>query len=130
MSHPYSYRYHPPIPTLEIALSAPEGDIAIGPLLAIVDTGADASIIPEEYLTRIGAIIVDEASLRSHWGESRRVHLYQVDLRVDGQPLPDVEAIGDEQDHEILLGRDVLNRFRVLLGGPAEIVKVLDGQTE
>lgn len=80
MSHPYSHRYHPPIPAIEIALSAPESDVAIGPLLAIVDTGADASIIPHEYLARIGAVIVDEASLKSHWGDSQRVHLYEVDL--------------------------------------------------
>lgn len=47
-----------------------------------------------------------------------------------GHPIPDVEVIGDEQSHEVLLGRDVLNQLRVLLDGPAEIIKVLDEQPE
>ena len=53
-----------------------------------------------------------------------------MDLRADGRLVPDVEVIGDERGHEILLAHDVLNQLCVLLDGPAEIVKVLDEQPE
>lgn len=53
MSFPYSTRHHPPIPALEIALRSPEGGTSVGPLLALVDTGADGTVIPTEYLEQL-----------------------------------------------------------------------------
>lgn len=126
MSYPYSQRYSPPIPAIEIALSIPESDAFIGPLFAVLDTGADASIVPQEYLKKVGAVIVDEANLRSYWGDSQRVYIYQVDLRVNGQLIPDVEVVSDERGQDILLGRDVLNQLCLLLDGPTESLEVLD----
>ena len=67
---------------------------------------------------------------RSHWGERRRVILYLVDIRVGSLTLPGLEVVGDDLGNEILLGRDVLNRLRLLLDGPAEISKLIDGARE
>ena len=58
MPHPYSSRYHPPMPIVEIALSAPGADFSLGPLPAIIDTGADITTVPKEYLVRLGAPVV------------------------------------------------------------------------
>jgi hypothetical protein len=41
--------------------------------------------------------------------------------------LPGIEVVGDDLGNEILLGRDVLNRLRLLLDGPAEMSKLMDG---
>ena len=48
-----------------------------------------------------------------------------VDLILDSLRLPGVFVVGDEQGDEIILGRDVLNRLRLLLDGPAHITEIL-----
>jgi len=40
-SYPYSQRYTPSMPAIEVALGAPETGCSLGPLTAILDTGAD-----------------------------------------------------------------------------------------
>jgi predicted aspartyl protease len=92
--------------------------------MAIVDTGADSTLIPQSLLDEIGAPFSDEARLRSHWGEWRNVSLFTIDLGVEGLRLPGVEVIGDEQDQEIIVGRNVLNRLRLLLDGPAGRIEI------
>lgn len=39
--HPYSTAYFPPVPVLNIELSAPEIDDWHGPFTAMIDSGAD-----------------------------------------------------------------------------------------
>ncbi|MFB0534001.1 MAG: hypothetical protein ACETWR_03350 [Anaerolineae bacterium] len=66
MSHPYDADYNPPIPTLEITLIAVSGDQKAGPLPAIVDTGADGTIVPTSHLEQIGALEAVPAWLSSY----------------------------------------------------------------
>ncbi len=84
---------------------------------AIIDTGADATIVPVRYLRQIAARRSFEATIRSQWGERRRVYLYLVDLQLETLTLPGIYVVGDDQGDEVVLGRDVLNRLRVLLDG-------------
>ena len=93
---------------------------------ALVDTGADGTIIPIVHLRSVQAYPVAEASLRSHWGESRRVHLFRVDLRINDILLPGITVVGDELGSEIVLGRDLLNKLRLLLDGPMNEIEVWD----
>lgn len=81
MPHPYNSRYYPPMPAIEVALGAPGADFSLGPLPTIVDTGADITTVPREYLVRLGAPVVASGYLRSLWGERHRVktgpHVYE-----------------------------------------------------
>jgi len=47
-------------------------------------------------------------------------------LEIEDIRLPAVEVVGDEQGEEIVLGRNVLNRLRLLLDGPAGQLEILD----
>jgi predicted aspartyl protease len=85
--------------------------------LGIVDTGADATIVPLALLEQIEATIEGYNTMRGHWGESRPVNLYNVDVVIEGVTLPGILVIGDEVGHEVILGRDVLNRLQLLLDG-------------
>ena len=42
-------RYFPPAPHIEIRLGLPDESLAVGPLQAFVDTGADVSLVPMGY---------------------------------------------------------------------------------
>jgi hypothetical protein len=75
MSFRYSLRYHPPMPTAEIALGAPEADFTLGPLPAILDTGGDITLIPREYLIQLDG--TECAQLVKHatgWAERDSAH--------------------------------------------------------
>jgi len=52
--------------------------------------------------------------------------MFAVDVGIDSLRLPDVEVVGDERGVEVVLGRNVLNRLRLLLDGPAAVIEVLE----
>ncbi len=121
---PYSHELNPPAPVLEITIQSWEGkrDVHVE---ALVDTGADATIVPWRLLQTIDAQPAFASILRSPWGERRRVLLYLVDIRVAEITLPGLYVVGDKMGEEVILGRDVINRLRLLLDGPAQILRVL-----
>jgi len=47
-----------------------------------------------------------------------------VDLELDGLRLPSIFVVGDEQGDEIVLGRNVLNKLRLFLDGPANLTEI------
>jgi len=52
------------------------------------------------------------------------VFLYLVDVAIGKVTLPGIEVVGDPSGNEIIVGRDILNRLRILLDGPAKITEV------
>lgn len=119
MIQSYSTATFPPIPVLDIALSAPATDDWCAPLSAIVDSGADFTIAPVALLEEIAAPITRPAVLSNPWQDRRQVYVYEVDLRIGLQVLPAVEVAGDPFSDELLLGRNVLNLLDLRLEGPA-----------
>lgn len=117
MSTPYDDAYIPPVPVLVIRLAAPGEAPTVGPFSAVIDTGADGTLVPTEYLEQVEAIGVAEAILHGILGESREVHLYEVDLHINTLALPGVLVAGYDQGQEIILGRNVLNKLVLLLDG-------------
>jgi hypothetical protein len=69
-------------------------------------------------LRKIGARRAHEARLRSQWGEPRRVYLYVVDMKIGDFDLPGIYVVGDDRGNECVLGRNVINRLKMLLDGP------------
>ena len=127
MSHyPYSTEYLPAAPVMEIRLGAPGTEPSLGFLEALVDTGADATIVPIAHLRQIKAKKIDQATLHSQWGERRAVALYAVALEINQYRFDAIRVVGDEIGDEVILGRNLLNRLRLLLDGPAGMVEVLD----
>ena len=120
MKFKYSRDYYPPAPTAEVTFITAAESLRAGPFVAVVDSGADGTIVPITYLNEIQASPTVEMTLRSQWGERRRVLLYLVDVQLGEITLPGIEVVGDELSDEIVVGRDVLNRLRILLDGPAE----------
>lgn len=60
MKHPYLQTYYPPIPCLQITLDYPDESLKLGPFTAIIDTGADGTMVPQSLLDEINAPFVDE----------------------------------------------------------------------
>jgi predicted aspartyl protease len=126
MNFSYNARYIPAIPVIEIALSLPGEGQQFGPLQGIIDTGADGSLVPISHLAKINATYVDEALLRSQWGEWRSASVYMLDIHVGEYSLPGIYVVGDDLGDEIILGRNFLNHLRLLLDGPDAVTQLLE----
>lgn len=121
----YNRDYRPPIPAVQISLGLPGQEPTLGPLLAIVDTGADATLVPLAYVKKIGAPKVDTGYLRSQWGERRAVFIYAIALQIGSRRFAVIWAVGDDSSNEIVIGRNVLNQLCMLLDGPAATLELV-----
>lgn len=125
MKHPYDDDYWPPFPSVPVVLRNDEEGLHTAVEDALLDTGADGSLVPIAHLQQILAPPLTDTHIHSHWGERRPVQLFLVDLDLDGLRLPGIFVVGDEQGNEIVLGRNVLNKLRLLLNGPANTTEIL-----
>lgn len=120
----YTSVYDPPFPTAEVWLSVPDLPQDEQAVTALLDSGSDGSLIPLDVIESLGAIRTDKVRIRGLFGGSSLVYLYLVNLRVGPHRLHKVEVAAVERRGEALIGRNVLNRFAVLLDGPANAVEI------
>jgi len=114
--HPYSSAFRPPAPVLALRVGAPGRETALG-LVALVDTGADLSVLPRAVVEALALPQVSTTRIQgvTGVGETTAVHAATLDLSGTSL-LAEVVAWGDEA----ILGRDVLGRFVLELDGPRE----------
>jgi hypothetical protein len=122
----YNDDYFPPIPVAEVTFITAAESLRAGPFMAVIDSGADGTIVPLSFLNEIRAAPTVEMVMRSPWGERRKVLLYLVDVQVGSITLPGIEVVGDDQTAEVILGRDIINGLRVLLDGPEQTANITE----
>ena len=69
------WSFDPPMPVLDIGLSRPGGQTFSAAVAAVIDTGADGTLIPIDLLDLIDAPQVDRAYLRGITGDRQPVDL-------------------------------------------------------
>jgi predicted aspartyl protease len=123
-SYDYSYDYDPAFPSVDVSVSVPQTPENLVRLSVLLDSGADGTLLPVDYLDSIGATPIDQVRIRGVFGDTRVVDLYLVDLRIGPYHLRSVEIGATESGGEALIGRNVLNQMEVTLNGPAGVVEV------
>ena len=121
-NYPYDSSYNPAMPFVELSVGRLRGQIELT-LPALVDSGADATIIPIRYLQRIRVRQSEKKWMRGMAGGRYRVTLYPLFLQIGSQTMY-VPVVGDELYDEVIVGRDVLNQMVVTLNGLANMVEV------
>lgn len=126
MKTPYDAAYHPPAPVLSVSLAMPREAPGVEAQLALVDSGADGTFVPTGLIQALNVPPSYMTNVRSHLGEKRlRVPVYNVDIILsDATRLPDVDVVGDDLGDCIILGRNVLNKLRLCLDGPARLTEI------
>lgn len=123
-TYPYDRRYQPAMPVVELALgkSGESGPNKLHP--ALIDSGADGTLVPVNLLEEIGARQVGTARIRSVLGDSQVADIFLASLRVGPHRLGAVRVIAGSEGDEIILGRNVLNQLVVTLNGLASTVEI------
>lgn len=114
----YNQQTTPPAPFVHVTLSCPETAQAMGDLPAQVDSAADRCVIPSRIVQALGLVPLDELPVAGFGGQVLLVPTYRVALALRGLPPMDIEVLAHPEEPYVLLGRDVLNRHRILLDGP------------
>lgn len=120
----YSSDVFPSIPVCKITLGRSKQPAEIGPFVAILDTGADISVIPTHILRQVGAQWIGKGNATSVWGDSRKTNIYIISLQLGTHYFSTVEVLEDTKGKEIIIGRYVLNWLRITFDGLSQYVEI------
>ncbi len=125
MVHTFDYDrdYTPSMPVADIKIGRPRTAPFLG-LRAILDSGADATIIPVIHLKQVGARKTAKVWMRGTADQRRLVDLYTVCLQLGDLTEQRLMVVGGVGESEIIVGRDVLNHLIVTLNGLAAVTEV------
>lgn len=118
---PFTYRYandNPPAPFVLVILSQVDGSGATPDLPAKVDTGADCTVIPSALAEQLALRETSRIRFGGLGGYETELPIYEVQLVIRDLPPILVEVAASDGEPHILLGRDVLNRYKIVLDGP------------
>lgn len=117
---PYSPGYEPAAPVLPIRVSAPAGGAGVG-LVALVDTGADLSVIPKSAAEALALPVVSTTRVQGVIGIAQSTRVFAAAIEVAGTThLVELVGLGDEA----ILGRDLMNFFVLKLDGPRGLLEI------
>jgi len=113
----YDRNVDPPAPFVDIRVSPPLSPALGQPLRAKLDTAADISCIPADFVDELGLLPARTVPVEGYDGVQEIVYTYTVVLEVATVRFHYLEVVTIPEEYA-LLGRDVLNYFYVQLNGP------------
>ena len=126
ISFDYDSDYDPPFPVATIAINLPENSGAGITHPALIDTGADSTMIPVNLLDQLGASAVGNARMRGVLGDSELVDIYLIRVQIGSYIAHAIRAVAMPVGSELILGRNVLNNFIITLNGLAHVTEFRD----
>ena len=120
----YSHQVRPPAPYLEVEVVNPDSGMSRR-LPAKIDTGASASVIPESLADDLELVPAGERLCFGYDGRSSIRPIYFGIIMVADETLEGVRLIATPRT-DLLLGRDVLNEFNLILRGKDLTFEIVD----
>lgn len=118
--YPYGRQYHPPAPVLPLRVGRPGAAPAVL-VPALVDTGADLSVLPQGLPARLQLPAVGRLAVAGVEGVPRQLPVYAVEVSVNGyRAIVRAVSLGAT----MLVGRDLINKVTLHLHGPEAALDV------
>lgn len=119
----YNRQVFPAAPFIHVHLSNPAGNRELRDQPAQVDSGADFTVIPQHAVEELQLLPIREITVAGFAG---MVSAITYAIRATPRQLKPVmvEAVASDGEPHILLGRDFLNHFRVVLDGPGLVLEL------
>lgn len=114
-------RYQPPAPVAYLTLRTTDGrELSLAQVPALLDTGADVTLLPKWAIEQLGLVPQADDSVMLAWfdGSVRAAESVELEATFHGGRFRGRFALID-QPHGIV-GRNLLNHFRMCFDGPAK----------
>lgn len=120
-SYLYSTNFNPSMPLIKLQVSFQHRSTET---IALIDSGADATILPINVLQAIKARRVEMRHMRGVTGVRKRVGIYTVTIQISTHIIHTVHTVASDTETTAILGRDVLNHLVVTLDAPAGVTEI------
>jgi hypothetical protein len=120
---PYSPARTPPIPAVVLTLSSPDGSRSVPAVSAHIDTAADVTLVPLTLTQQLALSPLGQLTARGLGGAAHVMDVYEVVAEIPGVAVLTIRAVSHPNERFMLLGRDVLQLFRVTFDGPNQVVE-------
>lgn len=120
----YNAQHRPAAPFVILTIRHPHSGVEIGNLPAQIDTAADCTLLPSSIAKQLSLDKIGEVAIGGVGGTVDWMDVHEVLLGIQPLPLRLVEVVAHDGESWVLLGRDVLNGYRLILDGPAAILEI------
>lgn len=122
--YPYdANNFNPPAPVLEVSLSSPISQAEVIKIPAVLDSGADMTVIPQNIAQQLQLKYVDEISAVGYDGIAKKTFVYSIKIIFENIGDFIIRVITSDSGH-MLVGRDILNKWSVFLKGRNKIFEI------
>jgi hypothetical protein len=122
------YRYQaalePPAPFVHVNLRDPTSGATLADVPAQVDSAADRTVLPPRLVEALGLEKFADRPVAGLGGDVGQLPTYWVLVGVHDLSPRSQLVFACDGEPWVLLGRDVLNQYRVILDGPASAVEI------
>ena len=105
----------PPAPFVLVSVGRPDGITTATDIPARVDSGADRTVLPKRLVEQLTLDTVEQREFEGLGGHRVMMAIVQVRIAIRNCAPLEVNAASNDGEPYILLGRDVLNIFDVIL---------------
>ena len=113
-----------PAPFVQVTVRCPETGKQEENVPAQLDSGSDRTILPGKFVAGLGLVQMGHLEVVGFAGKVSDCPTYSVEVTIRSlRPLA-LKVLADHGEPFVLLGRDVLNHFRLLLDGPALALEI------
>jgi hypothetical protein len=108
----------PPAPFAMVGVGVPGTLVALANQAAQVDCAADRTVLPQSLVDQLGLSATGLVQLTGFGGQPTLFPVYRVTIALPQFTPITLEVAAHPDEPWILLGRDVLNLYKVELDGP------------
>ncbi len=120
----YFRSVEPPAPFVHVTIRNPSLGLSVSDVPALLDCAADHSVIPGVLAEQIGLVQIDEIPIMGFGGHASLAPTFLAEIAIRQLQGIIVEVIANSDEFNVILGRDLLNSFRLLLDGPNLVVEI------
>ena len=114
----YNRQVNPPAPFVYASVGGPVEGTPSLECPAQLDIAADLSVIPWRLAEELQLDQLGEFPVLGLGGHLATLPTFLVQIQIRGMPPQLVKVLASLEEPYVLLGRDVLNHFRITLDGP------------
>jgi hypothetical protein len=120
----YNRQVTPPAPFVHVSVRAPREGSAEVVVPAQLDPAADLSVIPGRLVEQLQLVPLDSVATLGFGGHLMTLPTFLVELQVRGLAPVTLKVLASHDEPYALLGRDILNRFTIVLDGPNLVLEM------